>query len=183
MTSKTLPCPTVTRLLINYDHKTGKMTWKNRPVFASKAQKNNHCKKDVTRRFNQRYAGTPALQSKKGNGYLYGNILARNTLAHRAAWCIFYGAWPESVIDHINGNRSDNRIENLRDVSCSENNQNRIRPPKYKHYGICRNMNKDKWVARIVHKGKLLHLGTFDSEDDAANARIKAEKKLWGGSE
>lgn len=175
-----LPCPTIMRLLINYDPKSGLMTWKKRPAWTSKASKNNHNPKDVTERFNNRYAGSPALSAPKGNGYLYGNFRGKNILAHRAAWCMVHGSWPEQQIDHIDGNRSNNKITNLRDVSCSENARNRIRKPKNIHYGIRpAKSNKLKWEARIMVNGKHKYLGYFATEAQAAQARIAAEKEHW----
>lgn len=58
-------------------------------------------------------------------GYLNGSHLGYTYDAHRIAWALYYGAWPEKEIDHWNGDRADNRIRNLRDVSHLENSRNR----------------------------------------------------------
>jgi hypothetical protein len=175
-----LPCPTIMRLLINYDPKSGLMTWKKRPAWTSKASKNNHNPKDVTERFNNRYAGSPALSAPKGNGYLYGNFRGKNILAHRAAWCMVHGSWPEQQIDHINGNRSDNRIENLRDVSALTNSRNRCHLPANFYYGLTRNRKSVKWTVRIKDNNKNLYLGSFEKIEDAIQCRVAAEKRIWG---
>jgi len=177
MTVSKIPCPTVIRLLINYDEVTGLMTWKNRPAFFSNTDSGKPMPNWAVR-FNSRYAGKPALRAEKGNGYLYGNIFNKNALAHRVAWCISKGYWPKGFVDHINGVRSDNRIENLRDVSCSENNRNRIHPARHKHYGISK--VRGKWAARISIGGKNICLGTFPTESEAAIARVRAEIYFWG---
>ena len=59
------------------------------------------------------------------NGYKVGSVFSKRLLAHRVAWAIYYGVWPEDCIDHINGDRSDNRISNLRDANKSTNGMNR----------------------------------------------------------
>jgi hypothetical protein len=179
MNDKKLPCPTMMRLLVSYSPQTGQMVWSERKPWMSKAKKNNHIPADVVRRFNQRYGGKPALSAKKGNGYLYGNIYGVNVLAHRVAWCVAAGAWPSGVIDHINGKRNDNRIENLRDCTVQENNRNRISPPKNAYYGITKNHKSRTWHARIKVGDKNLFLGAFKSERNAAVARFKAEQKHW----
>ncbi len=68
-------------------------------------------------------AGKPAGGVK--SGYVRIAISGVNVFAHRAAWAITHGKWPNEVIDHINRNRQDNRLENLRDVSGTENARNK----------------------------------------------------------
>lgn len=65
--------------------------------------------------------GKRAFASAKSRGYFHGRHGTSFLSAHRVAWAIHYGRWPSGVIDHINGVTSDNRIENLRDVSQEEN--------------------------------------------------------------
>ena len=101
-------------------------------------------KEDIVKYVRERYtydAATGVIRHKgsdramKGrlrkNGYLYtcvGPKADRSDLAlHQIVWILYYGKWP-TLIDHINGDKTDNRLENLREVSYSENNKNKIHP-------------------------------------------------------
>ena len=103
------------------------------------------------------------------DGYLYRT--------HRLAWLYVYGEWPDDQIDHINQNKADNRICNLRAVTRSENQKNY---PKKKNNksgvtGVYRRYNR--WVAQIGVNGTKIHLGCFHDIADAAEARKMAEIK------
>jgi hypothetical protein len=93
--------------------------------------------------------------------------------AHRLAWFYVHGKWPDGQIDHIDGNRKNNRIANLRDVPNRTNCQNRHRPPKSNRtsglIGVSRHSQNNKWVASACLNGKSKYLGSYDSAD-AANA-------------
>lgn len=64
--------------------------------------------------------------SDNGKGYIIIEFMGKSYKAHRLAWYYHYNKWPEGQIDHINGITNDNRIENLRDVTSSENSKNRL---------------------------------------------------------
>lgn len=72
-------------------------------------------------------AGTPAMTSANRHGYLRGRFNQQYYRAHRVVWFLFYGEWPYFEIDHINRDRTDNRIHNLRDVTHKTNCNNRDR--------------------------------------------------------
>lgn len=101
-----------------YDRSTGKFTWKimGREWFDSESQQAKR---------NKRCAGKPAFTSAQSKGHLCAEIRGRTYLAHRVAWAMEHGYWPPEDIDHINGDPSDNRIDNLRAVSRSVNAKNR----------------------------------------------------------
>src|SRR3546814_1788886 len=84
------------------------------------------CSSDLSlcKSFNNKHAGKPALVAPSRAGHLCGHVKGIPLLAHRVAWAIHYGEWPNGQIDHINGDPSDNRIANLRDVSALENARN-----------------------------------------------------------
>jgi hypothetical protein len=65
-------------------------------------------------------------------GYITIRVIYKSYLAHRLAWLYVHGEWPENLIDHINNNRSDNRICNLRKATKTENNRNTLRGSKNK---------------------------------------------------
>lgn len=120
-----------------------------------------------------------------GDGYRYISVQNRLYKAHRLAWLYHYGNWPKDQIDHINRNRSDNRISNLRDVTNKQNHQNRSKSSNNTsgHPGVSWHKQKSKWVARITHNQKLIHLGYFSILEDAVAARKAAEKLYWGDTQ
>ncbi len=90
----------------------------------------------------------------KSDGYLYIHVGNRKIAAHRVAWVLVTGNQPVSQIDHINGNRSDNRWDNLRQVT---NQQNQLNRPTT---GITK--VGSKWRARLSIDGKTVSLGTYE---------------------
>lgn len=114
----------------------------------------------------------------KPDGYIRIQIRGRLYYAHRLAWLVFYGDWPASIVDHIDGNRGNNSISNLRNASLTENNRNRKRASTKCKKGVKKNGNR--WQARIRAGEKQVHLGTFKTEDEAHDAYCIAAKKLHG---
>lgn len=97
-------------------------------------------------------------------GYWRIRIEGKLYRAHRLAWLYTYGHWPKGDIDHINRVRHDNKIENLREATRSQNNQNnRHAVGVYRH--------RDKWRAIITVDKKRINLGTFESKSEAVLAR------------
>jgi hypothetical protein len=147
---------------LRYDPKTGLLFWK---IYKS-----------------GKYLNTPAGTLFK-SGYImikHKNCFLR---AHRIAWLLTTSKWPLKDIDHINGNRSDNRLTNLREASKSQNAQNsKIRKDSrsgitgvYIHKGI-----KNNWRVRITINSKTKNLGYFNVLEKAKKVRQQAEKKLFG---
>jgi len=104
--------------------------------------------------------------------------------AHWVAWAISKGSWPTSDIDHINGDRTDNRIENLREVSHSKNIQNQREAQASNKssglLGVALRKN-GKWDARIWVDGRNLYLGCFDVKEEAHQAYLTAKRKKHPG--
>ena len=114
-------------------------------------------------------------------GYRDAHYDGKHYLAHRIIWEMHNGPIPEGAeIDHMNHNRLDNRIENLRLVSHSENqkNQKAHRMNTSGVTGVHWCKSRCKWVARITVDGKHINLGGFDSKDSAVSARKTAEKRF-----
>lgn len=120
--------------------------------------------------------------SIKSQGYLRIFCVGKIYAAHRLAWLLTYGEWPDGYLDHINGVRLDNRITNLRLVTYSESNQNR---PVFKNNkrglrGVFFQSNAKKWRAIINLDKKRYHLGYFDTAEDAHVAYSAAAERLHG---
>jgi hypothetical protein len=157
---RTIPSPSEVATLLSYDPQTGSLQWRKK------------CRGTDP----DREAGIFTDQ-----GYRTIYIGNRRVLAHRIAWAIQTGAWPPENMDmdHINGNRSDNRWSNLRLASRSQNNMNAKRRSDNKsgRKGVSKRADTGKWHARIKIKGKVILLGDFTDIADAIAARAAAEPK------
>lgn len=149
--------------LLAYDPATGIFTWK-----AARGCAPN---------------GSPA-GTVTGHGYISIRVDGVCYLAHRLAWLLIHGEWPKGEVDHINGSRYDNRIENLRDVTRSLNQQNQTRAQsgnKTGALGVSKADAKDRFRARIFTNGKQHHLGTFKTVEEASHAYVTAKRQLHQG--
>lgn len=166
------------RGLLRYEAETGKLFWL--PRTAQHIGNGRNGAEVEAIRWNTKWSGKEAFTSKNGSGYLTGNVFRKFFSAHRIAWALYYGEWPKGDIDHINGVRHDNRIDNLRDVSGSANNCNtRIRKDnKTGCTGVFWRKDGAKWAASIRLHGKISHLGFFKDKAEAIAARKNAEKEL-----
>lgn len=110
-------------------------------------------------------------------GYISISVLGKSYKAHRLAWLYMKGCMPEKHIDHINGIKSDNRFENLREVSVSKNMTNKTIGKNNKTGKVGVVARRGKYEARITVDGVRVHLGTFTELQDAVKARLDAEDK------
>lgn len=124
-----------------------------------------------------------------GRGYLGIKISRRMCLAHRVAWAIYHGDWPEHQIDHINGDPSDNRISNLRHSTQSQNMGNRkiSKNNRSGYKGVRKRTDCDRWEAAIEMTGsagrrnrKSRYLGSFKTPQQAHAAYVAAAKEYFG---
>jgi hypothetical protein len=168
--TKDLPPPELLRKLLDYNPDTGLLTWNPRPLEMFKSER-------IGKGWNSRYANSPALNSRCKKGYCFGSIFKKLQRAHRVSWAIHYGEWPGQVIDHIDGDPANNRIENLRDVSRSQNQRNmKMRKDNTSGVvGVCWDKRARKWQASITLDGRTKGIGNFKSKADAIAARKAAE--------
>lgn len=152
------------RAVVHYDPETGKFT-----RLIRLAQRHN--------------VGDEATHAT-ANGYQRVGIDGQRYLAHRLAWLYVYGAWPAQHIDHINGDRSDNRIANLRDVPRAVNMQNRRKPQadnKSGYLGVYWERGARKWRSRVQLAGKAYEVGLFDDPAVAHAAYVHKKRQLHEG--
>jgi len=145
-----------------YDPNTGIFTWLK-----------NEAKRENSRV--GKVAGT-----KHWSGYRMIWIGKRHYLAHRLAWLYVYGEWPNDYVDHIDGDKLNNRISNLRVASNSQNKSNgklyRHSTSGFKGVSKC----GKKWKAQIVHGYKNIYLGCHDTKEQAHEAYVKKANELQG---
>ena len=115
----------------------------------------------------------------EGSGYTQIQIDTCLYHAKRLAWLYVFGRWPNDQIDHINGDRQDDRIANLRDVSVAENNMNQRIPSNNTSgvMGVSWRECRKKWHAQIGHKKKKIFLGYYKTLSEAISARKAAERQ------
>lgn len=173
--------PELCRQLLRYDPETGKLFWLPRP---SSMYHDTPCLGGVRTAqwaadcWNAKYAGKEAFTALS-QGYHIGTILGLMMKAHRVAWAIVHGDWPSQHIDHINGERSDNRIGNLRDVPNIENHRNEGRSKNNKSgvNGVCWDKQTGKWRAQIKVNYQRICLGRHSRLADAIKARRDADAR------
>ncbi len=132
-----------------------------------------------------RWKKSKGSRTKKGEeagsitvkGYKIINFNGKYYYVHRLIWFFVHGYFPENYIDHINGDKIDNRICNLREVSQSCNLQN-SKPRKNNtsgFHGVSKGKGRKKYYAQIVIKGKTINLGSYINKLEAAYARAAYE--------
>lgn len=174
------------RQLLRYEPETGKLYWLERPVEMFEDSTFRHRTGKIAVRsaqwacdlWNTRFAGQEAFTAKAKSGAYHGKLFGALHYAHRVIWALHTDAWPTDDIDHINGNRADNRIENLRDVTHTENmrNQKVYRSSVSGHHGVAPLRRRPgTWQAYITINKKRQHIGYFRNLQDAIAARKAAE--------
>jgi len=156
-----LKLPEIDRLrqLLDYDPETGIFRWKQ------------------FRRWSAKEGDFAGYINKRG--YHKISVDGVDYSAHRIAWKIFYNEEPSDIIDHVDRNKQNNKIENLRlatnqqncmNVEVKKNNTSGVK-------GVYFNKKQQKWVARIGFNYNKINLGSFEKIEDAARAYKNAEKK------
>lgn len=152
------------RRVLDYNPETGELTWK------------------VTQNWKSKAGSTAGNVNSKGRIQI--RFRSRLYYAHRLVWLLTYGKWPEQTVDHLDGDKSNNRIENLRDVSNGVNQQNQRKPRSSSKSGILGvhwHDRDQKFVAKIGINGKNKHLGYFLTAEEAHAAYLAAKRKFHEG--
>lgn len=156
------------RKWVDYDPATGEFTWKP----------GKHWRPNIGAAFVGKPAGSWHQGKRNKTPYLYITIHRKKYAGHRVAWALQTGKWPAAGIDHIDGDGRNNRWENLREATVSENHKN---SPKQGNNtsgvtGVSWRKGLDKWYAYIQHPpGKMISLGFYEDIDSAIAARKAAE--------
>lgn len=155
-----LPSPEYLKEVLNYDPETGLFTWR---VSRGRAVK----------------AGSQA-GTKRDDGYVFLTVSYVRLAAHRVAWAIMTGEWPDEIVDHKDRDPSNNSWKNLRLATPKDSAANR---------GVYRNntsgsvgvrYRRGRFHAQIVINGKAIFLGSFATKEEAANAYSKEARKRDG---
>lgn len=158
------------RELLSYNAETGVFTWLRR-------SENSRLDKIFNARFSGAKAGSP-----NSNGYLLIGIKGRLYPAHRLAWLWVHGTMPADQIDHIDGNRANNALANLREATNSQNQRNRGSTKRNTSgfKGVSWRKGEERWYAQIAASGRNIFLGYYDTPDAAAAAYAAAAAKYHG---
>lgn len=166
---------TEVREILCYDSISGRLTWRFRDRYLFKTERQ-------FKTWNARFSGREALSSLSKRGYLAGKIFGIPCKAHHAAWAMHHGEWPSSEVDHIDRDKTNNSIDNLRVVDRSQNCMNRSchKGSTSKYKGVSYKKSIGKWHSQIQHNKQSIHLGYYNNEIDAAEAYDNAMVKYHG---
>lgn len=157
------------RELLDYNPDTGVLTWIGLPDYMADR------------------LGKEAGNVNAVSGHRFVMIDQRNYLAHRVIWLHVHGVWPNGQIDHKNGNRDDNRLDNLRDTTPTVNAQNLHGPQKNNKTGFLGVIFKPamaigkQYEARIMANRRIHRLGYFETPEEAHEAYLAAKRQLHEG--
>lgn len=174
MDSKTLPDQDLLNQLLTYEPDTGKLFWKERPVEMFNSDKQSSAHNAAI--WNGKNAGNEAFKTQLPLGHRYASINKIKMLAHRVIWKMVTGEEAD-VIDHIDGDPSNNSFTNLRSVSQQENGRNmKLRKNNTSGVmGVEWVESRQRWHARIHFDYRSKFLGSFDTFEEAVAARKAAE--------
>ncbi len=159
------------RECFSYNEEAGKLSWLHRP--------RHHFNSDATYKIFISKCADKIAGWVASDGYSNVRINGKAYRSHRIIWLVHYGEWPK-FIDHINGDISDNRLLNLRNVSQLQNSHNSSRPSTNTtgYVGVAKVSKGNGYRAQIMCNGESIHLGRFATIEEAVDARIQAQIRL-----
>jgi hypothetical protein len=178
MARKDYPSVDHVRQCVRYED--GRLFWLERPRTHFKDER-------AWKTWNARFAGFEAGTLQHGRDFRWKIGLSGSSYkqVHRAlvVWALFNGNWPSGKIDHNNRNSLDDRIENLRLVSKSQDCMNRCANKKRKYgrlKGAFFDARQNRWFSSIKMDGKSYYLGSFSNEEEAHQAYVEASEVFFG---
>lgn len=167
------------RRLLICDAEAGTLHWRERTpdLFTD----GGHSAQHNAAKWNTRYANREGFTALR-NAYKVGAIFYRQLYAHRVIWTMIQDRWPIGEIDHIDGNRLNNKISNLREAANGENRLNHggKRGSSSPYIGIKKSRRKNHWCAAVTHDHATIYVGTFPTPEAAALARDRKARELRG---
>ena len=158
---------------INYNEDTGLAYWRERPIHHF-----NSVKKQAA--FNNNYANK-LINSRDNKNYIIAGVDRKYYKLHRLIWKLYYGEDPKYFIDHINGDSSDNKISNLRDIDNTYNQRNHTKLSVKNTSGyIGVSPHQGKWRACIKKDNKTISIGIYDTPEEAAYAKELKMLEFYG---
>lgn len=153
------------------DFDSGVLLWKKRPD-------RHFVSVQAMDTWNTRFVGMPAFKTVGSGGYLIGTFQGVQMYTHRVIYALYHGVWPTIYIDHKNGVITDNRICNLRSANASENGQNRriSKSSSSGFMGVTWHKRDKMWQSAIRSRGTTIHLGYYQTKDEASAAYIAAKE-------
>lgn len=161
--------------VLRADFEEGKLFWLPRPRWAFSSGR-------AYQSFCSLYAGKEALTAVTSNGYKIGVICGERARAHRVIWALFNERWPLGDVDHIDGDRLNNAINNLRECSRSQNlcNKGAQSNNSTGYKGVKADKRRGTYSASIGMNGGCRYLGRFKTAEEAAVAYDEAAISLHG---
>lgn len=163
---KTLPVEYLKECL-DYNPETGQAFWKERPRLHFSSDR-------IWRKSNTQYAGKTAGYVNGVTGRMMIKVADVDLLLHRVVFAIHYSYWPKDQLDHKDGNHLNNRIVNLREASNAQNLKNRKKHVTNKSGYTGVTARGKRWISQICVDNKVMHLGMFDTPEDAYTAYCRA---------
>jgi len=168
------------RISLRYDPETGELFWNKRYEDTFSATK-RFSQAGLAAIWNSKYADKPAFTSVGARGYRHGKFNRKDFTLHRVAFLLQNGEWPKECVDHINGDKLDNRWSNLREASRAQNTWNSRGYSKTSPYiGVSWNTRARIYIASICKDGKYFYIGRSKDPEALARKRDQLAKQFFG---
>lgn len=167
--------------VLEYFPETGGMRWKIRDASLFEDKKSRSAQHSAAN-WNAQHAGREAFTTVGSHGYRSGRLQGRGLLLHRVAFVLMTGDWPKALVDHVDGDRLNNRWSNLREASSAQSVRNRgcfsaVSP----YIGVSWSKAQRGWVGRVYCGGTVHYCGfSKDDPEKLARRRDRKASELFG---